>query len=346
MPPPFITESPLLRALLRTLLFAATLETLLFRLLIIPETDDPESLFSGLHESAARAGGLMFFLAFVLVLASLVSLAHGALRQPRWRGGINTFISVTLLTLCALAITASTGPRGPFFAAAFGLLAMAAHAAMLATFFELRSDPAGRIFAVCLAGAMVCMTMSNLAALPLAWIPAGMAAPAMVAGRWLLLFAGMAVFQAFSPPAFRLLAAHPATHAAAYGVPAMGAFALIFGAVAHPPVLSRLAQGLLSHASGTLVLILTTSAAASALFLSSLTALKNMIDPLTSTRACGLILLIYAGYPHTVAYEHLLALLGVALLTVQTLPVLPAPGRMIFTPQEAAAIRPADPGGH
>lgn len=342
MPPPEMLEPPLLRAVLRALLFAAVVETLFYRLLTLPARSPGSPWLEDLHASTGRAGQLMFFVAFLFLLPALISIAYAALRHPRWPGLTNGVVAVGILTLTVLAVSASMSPHGPIFALGFGSLALMVQLGMLAGMFERRADPAGRIFAVLLAGAIVCMWLSNSVDLTervsLPWLSPGLGAPATSAGMWLLFGAGALSFFALSPPAPR--APGRAASAATYGLPAVSAFALIVGVVIHPPLLSRLGTGFGAAGSGALAVILTTSAAATALFLVLLTAIRGMRDPAFRTRAAGLVFLVLAGYPHRIAYEHLLAVLGVALITGAPAQVIPRGFRSIDRTR-----RPEMPGG-
>lgn len=318
MPSAGLYHVPLLRPLLRALIFAVTIETIFNRLLTVPDHGESASFLGSLGSSTARAGSLMFMISVVLLVASLVALANGSLRTPLWRGRLNTLISVGLLTLCALGISASLGPRGPTFAAAFNLIALAVHLAMIAVLYESRLDWSGRIFSVSLAGGLLCMSLANLSSMGMGFpwiaIPTSLAEPAMIAGRWLLMGAGVSAYAVFFPAEQK---PGPLISTATYAVPAATAFTLIFGVVLQPSLLSRMAPGLVGRESGNLELVLTTGAAAAALFLIAATAIRGLANPFRRPRAFGLLLLLFSGYPHHVAYQHLLALLGVALLTVE-----------------------------
>ncbi len=342
MEPREIADPPLLRAVLRALLFAAVLETLFYRLLTLPARAPGSPWLEDLHVSTGRAGQMMFFVAFLFLLPALVSIAYGALRHPRWPGLTNGVVAIGILTLTVLAVSASVNPHGPIFALGFGSLSLMVQLGMLAGMFERRTDPAGRALAVLLAGALLCMWLSNGVDLAervsLPWLSPGLHTPAASAGMWLLFGAGAMSFFAFSPPA--PTAPGRAASAATYGLPAASAFALIVGAVVHPPLLSRLGTVFGVPGSGTLAVILTTSAAATALFLVLLTAIRGLRDPGFRTRAAGLVFLVLAGYPHRIAYEHLLAVLGVALITGAPAPLIP---RRLGRVDNAAA--PDAPGG-
>ncbi len=310
-------EAPLLRSLLRALIFAACIETIFYRLLTIPSGAPAAPWVEALHASTGRAGALMFFIAFVLALPTLMAIAYAALRAPAWPGALNFFVVMGLLTLLALGVSSAVSPRGPAFALVFTFLSLLVGLAMLAGMFESRQDVSGKAFAVCLAAALVCMaawTGSELSARLAGWsLPEMQRSAAAASGRWLLFASGVTAYFAFSPPGRS--AGGVTTAAASYGVSVATAFTLIFGVVAHPPLLSRVAPALQPDPAGSLSRVITTSAAAAAIFLVTLTIVRGMKDPAARTRACGLLFLLLAGYPYRVAYQHLLALLGLALLT-------------------------------
>jgi hypothetical protein len=310
----------LLRALLRALVFAAILETLFYRLLTIPSESSEWPWLADIHLSTGRAGRLMFFIAFVILLPALVSLASGALRYPAWPIGLNGLVVVGILTLAALAISLSTGPRGPAFALGFGIVALLTKLLMLAGMFESRKDNAGRLFAVALGGSLLCMTAGDVVdltgRLSVTWLPAALGSPSTHAGRWLLFAAGILAFFAFAP---RVRGNRRAVeHAAAFGLPTATAFTLILGVVFHLPLLRRVGPGLGAVQADSVTLILTTGTAAAALFLVTMTAFRGLIDPYLRPRGYGLLFILLAGYPNAIAYEHLLSLMGVALLTAES----------------------------
>jgi len=133
------------------------------------------------------------------------------------------------------------------------------------------------------------------------------------AARWLLIAAGLTAFPAFSPPPRAPVGL--AARAAGVGVSTASAFALVLGAVVHPPFLSRIGSALGVSSVASLTAVLSTSAAAAAVFLTILTASRCLTQPESKVRAYGLLFVLLAGFPHRIAYEHLLALAGVALVT-------------------------------
>jgi len=312
---PSFSEAPLVRALLRALLFAASIEAIFHRLLTIPARS-ARPWVEGLHVSTERAGLLMFYVAFALLIPTLLAIAYSTLRSPAWSGGLNALVWLGLLALTAMTISAAFGPRGPAFALGFSLLAAAVALAMLSGLYEARSDLAGRAFAVLLAGAVACMASSgavDLLGRIAPYRPGFPVAAVAAAGQWLFIAAGLLAFPAFAPEA----GSRPGVvgHAAGLGLSAASAFTLIVGVVAHPPILSRLGASLGAAWPGSGAGIATTAAAAAALFLTLLTCVSIFNDPEGRGRAYGLLLLLLAGYPHGIAYQHLLALAGLALLT-------------------------------
>lgn len=308
-------EAPFIRALLRTLLFAACIEGIFYRLLTIPSVSGWRWV-EELHLSTSRAGVLMFMIAFALLLPTLLTIAYASLRAPAWPGGLNAMIAMGLLVLVAFGISSAVSPRGPAFAIGFTLLTATLSLVMLAGLYERSEEIAGRAFAVLLAGAILCMALYSAFDLAgrIAPFTAPFSEPALyAAARWLLIAAGLAAYPAYSPPE-RHRAGFAAT-ATGVGVSTASAFALIFGAVAHPPFLSRIGSALGVASATPLSSVLSTGAAAAAVFLTILTASRCLGQPESKVRAYGLLFLLLAGFPHRIAYEHLLALAGVALVT-------------------------------
>lgn len=327
MHPSPIFEAPLIRALLRTLLFAAILEALFYRLLTIPAGPPRPQWVTGLHESTGRAGLLMFFLAFLVLLPTLIAIAYATLRHPAWPGPLNGFVSVGLLTMSALAVSASFGPRGPAFALGFTVLGLALVLAMLAGFFERCGDGRIRAFAVFLGGSIFCLSVAETAGLVASMglfprMPV-LTGAALSGGWWLLFAAGALAFLAFSPDSRgdeglgRILAT--------YGLPAATAFGLVFGVFFEPSLLSRLAPALGTGEGGLLPDIAKTGSAAAALFLVAVTVIRGAGHPRTRPVALGLLFLVLSGFPRLVAYQHLLSVLGVALVTASAPPARPRP---------------------
>jgi len=334
-------ELPLLRALLRTLLFAVTIEAVFYRLLTI-QTGATLPTVEDLRLSTSRGGAFMFFMAFLLLVPTLVIIAYAALRRPAWPGSLNAAASLGLLALVALGISASLGPRGPAFALGFAVIATLLSLAMLAGMFESREDTAGKAFAVVLAAAMVSLLVQTAgdrtALLGFNAIPQDVAAGAAASARWLLFACGALAYPAFCPASAR-----PSISAASYGVSAASAFTVIVGVVVHPPLLSRIESGLGPLSSGPIALIATAGAASAAVFLMMLTVFRAFPDPLLHARACGLLFLMFAGFPHEIAYQHLLAILGVALLTASA-PLSPTRSGSVFVvPAPGSSLEPPCP---
>ncbi len=317
MPPSPIFEAPLLRALLRTLLFAAILEALFYRLLTIP-AESARPWLEGVHASTARAGMLMFFVAFLLLLPTLITVAYAALRLPAWPPPLNGFISIGLLTISALGVSASVGPRAPSFALGFTVLGLLLSLAMLAGFFERQESPAARWFAVALGGSLTSISVAEAAGLAstLDLIPRSpvLISAALSSAWWLLFAAGGLAYFAFAPLTVNG-AGGRAGRLATLGLSTVSSFGLILGAFFHPAILQRVAPALGTGAGGMLADVFKVSAAAAALFLVSLTALRGLALPHLRAASLGLIFLLLAGYPRVVVYQHLLSLLGVVLIT-------------------------------
>src|SRR5207249_4838272 len=140
---------------------------------------------------------------------------------------------------------------------------------------DARQDPAGRCFAVFLSGAIVCMAASAAVDLAARIFPIRIPFPAAAvaaAGRWLFISSGLAAFPAFASASG--VDASVLGRAAGFGLSAAAAFTLVVGAVAHPPLLSRIGGALGVGSAESIPDVLRTSAAAAALFLTTLTALR------------------------------------------------------------------------
>jgi hypothetical protein len=275
----------------------------------------------------------MFIIAFAFLLPTLLTIAYASLRSPAWPGGLNALVAMGLLAMVVLGISMAFDARGPVFALGFTLLAAMVGLAMLAGLYERDPEISSRVFAILLAGALVCATLSTSADLIRHVAPwrAPFPEPAVAAAaRWLLAGAGLAAFPAFSPDGPAPSGA--GRMAAGLGLSAASAFVLIFGAVAQPSFLSRIAGALRFGSSGSLSGILYISAAAAAVFLTLLTAFRCFSVAESRARAYGLLFVLLAGWPHRIAYQHLLALAGVALLTASRAPQPPVDLRMIAIP--------------
>jgi len=317
-----IAESPIVRALLRTLLFAASIEAIFARLLTLPASSESLPWIGGLRESTGRAGDMMSWVALAVLVPSLLGVAHAALRFPAWPGRANSLAAVGSLALVALWLSGSLLPQAPLLAAAFGPVALVVNLAMLAGMYEARSDVAGRAFAVALAGSLLCMNVHALADL------AGRASTLSLrptvrdavagAGIWLFLAAGALAFPAFAPSAAE--SGGRMERAATLGLSAAPAFALILGAATQSPILQRLIEGLGAETGPPAAVVLRSGTAAAALFLVVLTGFRGIGRPDLRARAYGLFFLLLAGYPHLHGYEHMLAVLGVALVSASPPP--------------------------
>ncbi|MBI3448341.1 MAG: hypothetical protein HY049_05425 [Acidobacteria bacterium] len=313
-------EIPLVRALLRTLLFTTVLEAIFYRLLTLPP--GLSSAWSGdVQGSTSRAGLLMFMIGFALLVPALIAIAYAALRAPAWPHGMNPLVSIGLLAAAALGVSAAFGPRGPVFALGFALLTAFLSLLMLASLYETRADLAGRLFAVLLGAHVITAALSGAAELANQMAPFRAPFPPLAmaaAARWLLILAGLAAFPAFAPAMESV--ERPLERAAGFGFSAASAFTLILGAVVHPASLSRVGAALGVGPALSLPVVLRTAAAATALFLTVLTACRCFARPDTRLTAYGLAFILLSGHPHRVAYEHLLAVCGLALLSATAAP--------------------------
>lgn len=346
MSPPAFAEAPIVRALLRALLFATIIEAIFFRLLELPARLPLPAWAPDLRVTTSRAGMLMFFVAYGLSLGAMLSIAYASLRRPAWPGPLNALGSLGLLALTALGMSAAIFSQGPAFALGFGLIALTVSLGMLAGMFETRQDAAGRAFAILLAAALVCLTLQSAvdlsSMLPLRALPVRWHEPLAAAGRWLFFAAGALAYAAFAP---RARADGAVRTAAAYGVPAMASFALILAVVARPAVLESVAGAAGPDGARSAIGILETSVAAAATFLVLFSALRAMMTPALRTNGYGLLFLLLSGVPHRIAYQHLLGVLGVALVSAaDCAPPLPAIPVFIASP-EPLEPGPAEPAG-
>jgi hypothetical protein len=319
-PPP--SAAPLLPAVLRTLLFTAVIEAIFHRVLTIPARSEAWPWLARAHVTTGRAGQLMAFVSLALVLAASLGVAYAALRAPAWPGALNPLVALGLVGLVGMVVLASLGSPGPAFAAGFAILALAVGWGMLAGMYDGREDLPGRAFAVALAGAMTCGTAGTLSDL---WADMtgsaaarALAEPWESAGRWLLCGAGALAFPAFSGPLRPF--ARFTDRAAAYGVSAASAFTLAVGVAAHPPILDRLAGAAGPPQASAVGRVAAAGAACAALFLATFTACRGLAEERGRARGFGILFLVLAGYPHASAYQHLLALTGLALLTAGVAP--------------------------
>ncbi|HZE87890.1 MAG TPA: hypothetical protein VE404_00010 [Verrucomicrobiae bacterium] len=313
-------EIPLVRALLRTLLFTTILEAIFYRLLTLPP--GLSSAWTGdVQTSTSRAGLLMFLIGFALLVPAILSIAYAALRAPAWPHAMNPIVSIGLLAAAALGISAAFGPRGPLFALGFALLSAFVSLLMLASLYETRADLAGRLFAILLGAHVVASALAGAAELANQLAPFRAPFPPIAmaaAARWLFILAGLAAFPAFAPGA--AISGRPLERAASFGFSAASAFTLILGAVVRPASLSRIAAAPGVGPALSLPVVLRTTAAAAALFLTVLTACRCFARPETRLTAYGLAFVLLSGHPHRVAYEHLLAVCGLALLSATAAP--------------------------
>jgi len=314
---PSFAGSPILRSFLRALLFAVLIETIFYRLLTIPARSPAWPWIEDLHVSTGRAGELMFTIAFALLVPTILGLAYAALRTPAWPGSLNGLVGVGLLTLVALTVLAALSPAGPVFAIGFSSIAVLVSLGMLSGMYESREDLPGRLFAVTLAGSLACMAAATgsewMRLLSGPGLPGSIDRPVKSAGMWLLFAAGVLAFPAFGTLAGA--ARGVMGRAATYGVSTATAFAFVVGAVAHPPLLANLQDTLGPGSPGSLAVILRTGAASAAVFLVVFTSLRGLLQTESRVRAYGLLFLLLSGYPHRIAYQHILGVLGLALVT-------------------------------
>src|SRR5262245_56237318 len=258
----------------------------------------------------------MFILSFAIVLPTLLAVAYSSLRTTAWPGGLNSFVAVGLIALVVMTIVAAMALRGPAFAVGFTAISLLVGLGMLAGMFESREDVAGRCLAVLLAGALLCSDLAMFSG----WLrdvgarslDAGIEGNIAAAARWMLFGAGALAYPAFASPS--TAQQKLGERAATYGVSAATALTLVVGTITHPPILERLRDAA-GAGGGVASSVLRTTAAASALFLVTFTTSRGFALPPLRFRSYGLLFLLLSGFPHRIAYQHLLAMLGLALIT-------------------------------
>ncbi len=303
-------DSPLLMVFLRALIFVGLTEAIFFRLLPAPDGGPASWLFE-LHESLSRAGRFTFLLAFFFAMIALITIGAGTLRHHTWPPGLNGFLSVCMVSLAALGLSAFFVGRGPIFAIGFTVLSFLAMLFMAMHAFSVSPSIWGRVFAVSYASVVLCSTVgstiqfSEFASTPDGGVAlvTGLIEPALSAGEICLAFAAVAAFMAWfdferlersrtSPWTVAVISAIPAACLAAGSLLAPEGFTFL-GEDPHP-----LRVVLLS----------------SALFLGTLTASANLIDPENKARGYGLLLLVLAGFPLRITHQDMLMVLGAALV--------------------------------
>lgn len=303
-----LADSPPLRGFLRALIFVGLTEAIFFRLLPEPSVTASGGTIERLHRSVSSAGATTFLLAFVLVTLALLAIAWRTLKDHPWPSGLNGFLAVCFLCLALLGATAGIVPSGPAFAIAFTLLSLLTLLFVAMHAFATSDSVWERSFLVLysasvLAGALG--TVPRFAARIAPGSEALMAAAqrALDAGTALSAVAAALAFMAYVDTPLRGAGAGRSWAGLLLG--ALGAGALAAGSLMAPESLSLLG----GSSSPVEVLLLSM-----ALFLGSMTAVTNLLEPRRRTIGYGLLLLVLAGYPMRIAHQDMLMIVGAFLL--------------------------------
>jgi len=313
-------SSPLLLAILRALVFVGLTEAIFYRLLPAPSRLAFQSALDRMHDSVDRAGSLTFILAYLLVTLGLLVVAHRSLRVRLWPAGLNGFLVVCLVCLSGLALAALVSAPGPLFALAFSSLTLVAFFFAAMHSFTMEKSRRARAFTVAYSAALLCSMAGTFAGLGPA-LPGGLrdrfnawAEASLGAGSVLLSAAACFAYMAFADFG-RSRHRVGGMRWMALGIAAAAALGLAAGSTLAPPRLALLGW---NPAPWEVILLSFT------VFVSTLTALLSLLEPVTRLTGYGLLLLVLAGYPLMIAHQHLLAVLG---------------SMLIFAPRRARSAR-------
>ena len=308
--------TPVLMAFLRSLAFVGITEAVFYRLLPAPASSQTGPM-AQLHASLYAAGNLTFHLAFFVVTLALMHVAYRTLRQSVWPRGFNAFLALCLLCLSALGVAAFTMGGGPGFAILFTVVSLTATLLLAMHAFSIAGSAWVRAFAVCYCGALVCSavgTIARLAGDTTSWRSAGeqLHLRALPGGEVLLVAAGLLSFMAFYEFGWDR-SPHGPERGGTKMLPLL--LGLVAGAgLAGGCLLAPERLALLGPNPGAARVIMLSAA----LFLGTTTAAAGLLDPDGRLQGYGLLLLLLAGFPMRIAYQHLLVVLGAALLFAPT----------------------------
>jgi len=351
MSPP-AAQSPGILAILRGLILLGVTEALFYRML--PDPRHPPfagDLLGHLHESLNRAGSVAFMMAFLLATLTLAAFGWRAMRHRLWPQGLNGFVSVSLLCMSAMGLSAVLWERGPGFAIVFTLLALMTILFIAMNGFIADRTPWERALMVIYSSAAACSAVS--VALRFAGRFAMTSGPgeiprflslrrlldasgyALSAGSVLLAGACLAAFMAFGEPGEKGSAARwrfVLSGAGAGIAAALFAAACLLGSRTFSP---------LGQDAGTLEVLIFTWC----LFVATLTALSTSMDPGRRGLGYGLLLMVIAGYPLRIAYQDMLMVLGAVLVFGPRAVPRHAPARIEFVTTPRTPVPAPAPGG-
>ncbi|MFQ5700237.1 MAG: hypothetical protein ACE5HU_00145 [Acidobacteriota bacterium] len=297
---------------------AGLTESIFYRLVPEPTVHGTPSLIEKLQVSLNRAGSLTFLLAFILVLAALVTVSRYTLRERPWPSGLNGFLAFCFIALVGLGLSASMARTGPLFAVVFTVVAVVTLLLISMHAFTVSGSRRVRAFAVCYNGAVICSALIALAVF-LQRFPAGSWPIPLDPLRRVLLWAGVPA----QPAGVLLLGAASAFAFLSFadledvfrkhrtlGVLTLLAAGLAGFGLAAGSLLAPTRLGFLGPAPARLAVLLLSFA----LFLGALTAGLNLIEPRRRPLGYGVLLLVLAGFPHQIAYQDLLMVLGASLV--------------------------------
>ncbi|HET6372094.1 MAG TPA: hypothetical protein VFG76_02225 [Candidatus Polarisedimenticolia bacterium] len=312
------TDSPLLLSFLRALSFVGVTEAIFRRLLPEPVSSRPGTSLERIHVSLSEAGEWTFSFAFILVTLALVAVASRALRHRHWPAGLNGFLVVCFACLAMLGLSAMVVAYGPLFPIGFTALSGLTLVALAMHSFSARRSWWDRAFAVFYTSAILCSLLSSMSRLSLA-LPAdasarrvlgaldGLSGPALSAGRMALTLASVAAFMAYCDFGRDSAENRWSRFGGPIALSSLAAIAFMAGCLLAPPDIALLGFG----PPPATVLLLTC-----ALFLAGMAATANLFSPERRGLGYGLLLLILAGFPLRIAYEHMLMVLGAALIFI------------------------------
>lgn len=305
--PPRALGSPLLLALLRALVFVGVTEAIFLRLLPASSVAPSDGLLGHLRVSLEDAGSFTFFLAFLFVTMALINASYRTLRHRLWPGGLNGTLAVGMLCLAALGISAMVMEHGPAFAIGFTLLALVTALLIAMHAYSTSAGTWPRLFAVCYGGTLVSSAVGTVARLSggIAALDVSreLASRATSAGEILLAASGVASFMAFFD--FERRGELGGATGLAFLMGALAATGFAVGCLIAPGRVALLGPDVAVWR----VLMLST-----ALFLTTMTATASLLDPSRRLQGYGLLLLLLAGFPLRIAYQHMMVVLGSVLL--------------------------------
>jgi len=301
-------DSPLLHAFLRALTFVGLTESIFLRLVPAPNAAWSGTLAGRIHDNLHAAGRFTFMLAFFLVTITLVNVSSRMLRQRIWPDGANGFLAFCLVCLAALGVVAFAFGLGPTVAAGYTVMALVAALTLAMHEFARSGSAWVKAFVVSYCGALVCSAVAALAraAGDFPIIGGGdalLSEAAVTGGQVLFAGAGVMSFLAY----FDFGASRGGTTGLA-GLPLIlgtvtgGGFAI--ACLLAPDRLALLGP----HPSPVRVMFL-----ASSLLLASMTVSSCLLRPDRRLVGYGLLMMLLAGFPLRVAYQHMMMALGMIL---------------------------------